>query len=397
MPNYTQYFNITPAVCSTPTVCAAGTCIYFEAGITGLVYLGYGHRVTVTIQASDVLPTRLGAYSNTSGEFAIDFNPPHVGDHVQHDFPLTDTFVEFELQPSTGVDFNIKVEYSQAPGETVANGFCAYGTEPNPSAALISTVTGAVVDAAIIVLGGGALAILAFDTLIGAPLILGDVCTRLPPSVPDFTDADFIPGTQIWAPGSFDKRMQALVAAIWSFYCQCNPAPGGSPAPVSPTAPQPLQLPAATGGTLPAITCDNADLCTSLNAMMRQLTAMNAQIAYIRSDVQLIQRQDVPFSYVLGTEHSGLTGAGDFAVSDILGLSVEFTTIPSEYPHTTSDPPTYFDLGNISVGTAQGWERSYQATKSPFLVLAVSGAVTLVGYTFRTGIVATIHELVREP
>src|SRR6266478_2337772 len=151
MPNYTQYFNITPAVCSTPTVCAAGTCIYFEAGITGLVYLGYGHRVTVTIQASDVLPTRLGAYSNTSGEFAIDFNPPHVGDHVQHDFPLTDTFVEFELQPSTGVDFNIKVEYSQAPGETVANGFCAYGTEPNPSAALISTVTGAVVDAAIIV------------------------------------------------------------------------------------------------------------------------------------------------------------------------------------------------------------------------------------------------------
>lgn len=276
-------------------------------------------------------------------------------------------------------------------------GYCQYGVEANPDASIITVVTSAVVDVAIAVLGGGPLMILAFDTLIGAPLLLGDLCSQAPPPVPTWTADDFIPGTQIWSPGSFPKRMQALRAAVWGFYCRCVAAPPGSPTPVVYPPPPVLTDPVATGGTNPPVVCDTGDLCTSINAIMRQLAAMNAQLTYMRSDVQLIQRQKVPFAYVPGTVHSGLTGAGEFAVSGILGLSVTATTVPLRFVPSPGDPTTYYRLGWVNTGTVDGWQVARELRHNPELIFDLDGSVTRIGYDLADDVVATIAELVREP
>jgi hypothetical protein len=275
--------------------------------------------------------------------------------------------------------------------------YCAYGVEPNPSATVVTTITAAVVDVAIAVLGGGALAILAFDTMIGAPLLLGDLCSGPPPALPTYTDADFIPGTQIWSPGSFDKRLQSLKGAIWGVYCQCVPASGGDPPPV--IYPPPHLPDDSPGVGLPRapILCSNDDICSTLNLMMRQLDSINNQLAYARRDITLIQRQGVPFGYVSGASHGPFTGSGDFAVADILGLAVSFSSLPPPTDTAPADPSTFHSIGKVTVGTAAGWERSYMPTHSPYLILPVSGAITKVGYGFRDGVTATITELLREP
>lgn len=276
--------------------------------------------------------------------------------------------------------------------------YCAYGTGANPDAQVYTTITATLVDAAVLALGGGVLLVTALDTLIGAPLLLGDLCSSPPPATPVFTDADFIAGTQIWAPGSFDKRMQAFKAGIWHFYCRCTPSPGGgSPDPVDYPLPTPVSGPAS--GTAPPITvnCDDTAICTLLNQIVRQLTALQLQVTSERSDVQLIQRQKVPFAYVPGTLHTGLTGSGTLAVQGILGLSIDSTSIPSYLSSDMAPVQSWFKLGEVSWGTSDGWQARRVVTHNPHLFLDIDGDVTGVAYDFEPGVVANILELLREP
>jgi hypothetical protein len=124
---------------------------------------------------------------------------------------------------------------------------------------------------------------------------------------------------------------------------------------------------------------------------------MSNTLALTRRDVSLIQRQGVPFGYIAGASHSALSGSGDFNVSAIIGLAVTFTAGLGLFSPRPGDPDTYHQLGKISIGTADGWERSWQPTHSPYLILPISGAVTRVGWSFAPGLVATITELIREP
>jgi hypothetical protein len=240
--------------------------------------------------------------------------------------------------------------------------------------------------------------VLALDTLIGAPLLPGVMCTTGPPSVPTFTDADFLPGTGIPSPGSFDKWMQALRAGVWSFYCECIPATGGAPAPTPFPAPPPLSLPTATGGSPVTLTCDNGDICASLNQIMRAIAAMNAQIAYARRDITLIQRQHVPFAYVLGISHLALSGEGTIAIQGILGVTVQATSLPG-YLGSDMDSiaASNYYLGSLNLGTTDGWTRKIKLTHNPHLVLDIDGDMSVLEYHFSDGVVANIQELLREP
>jgi hypothetical protein len=92
-----------------------------------------------------------------------------------------------------------------------------------------------------------------------------------------------------------------------------------------------------------------------------------------------------------------LTGSGQFGVQGLLGLIVNLTTLPAWIGNAAGVPPTNFDAGFVTVGTAGGWQRSVRLEHNPTLVLPIDGAETLVGYTLRPGAVATITELVREP
>ncbi len=126
-----------------------------------------------------------------------------------------------------------------------------------------------------------------------------------------------------------------------------------------------------------------------------QLTGM---VTRILEYVTLIQRQAVPFGYVPGTAHTGLSGAGQLSISGLLGVKVDITTQPSRLGTAGSSPERVFDAGYITFGTADGWPTSYRVNADPTLALpARCSAYTELDYDLSTGVVVTITELLREP
>jgi hypothetical protein len=113
--------------------------------------------------------------------------------------------------------------------------------------------------------------------------------------------------------------------------------------------------------------------------------------------VTIIQRQHVPFAYIASTAHSGISGNGQFAVSGLVGLAVNITTLPSRVGGISGDPTQIWDVGWINTGTADGWGPRHFISANPFLLQPVSGDVTLVGYSIPEDVVVSIVELVREP
>ncbi len=163
------------------------------------------------------------------------------------------------------------------------------------------------------------------------------------------------------------------------------PASTTPPATTQPTQPGDLVLP-------PAWSC-----ATACDIMVR-LQQLSDRLDWIRRDVTLIQRQGVPFGYLLGAAHSGLIGSGTIAVAGILGVSVALTTVPATWG-STSDVPRRLvpKVGSLVLATANGNEDEQQLHYDQELVLGISAAVTSIKYSLRPGIVATITPLVREP
>lgn len=124
---------------------------------------------------------------------------------------------------------------------------------------------------------------------------------------------------------------------------------------------------------------------------------MLGTLAQILQTVTLIQRQNVPFAYLVGATHS-VSGNGQFAVTGLLGLAVSLTSTPPNVGAEAGDPVELFGAGWLNVGTADGWVHLERITTSPFLYLPNDmGSMTLVGYSLPPGETATISELVREP
>jgi hypothetical protein len=125
---------------------------------------------------------------------------------------------------------------------------------------------------------------------------------------------------------------------------------------------------------------------------------LRAEIDQILGLVTLIQRQSVPFAYVPGTVHTGLSGAGTLSVQGLIGAKVAFTTLPSELGRVGTSPVELFDAGFITWGTADGYAQSEHLEHSPQLSLpARCSAFTSLAYDLHPGVVVTITELVREP
>lgn len=125
------------------------------------------------------------------------------------------------------------------------------------------------------------------------------------------------------------------------------------------------------------------------------LTGMMGQILQY---VTLLQRHLVPFAYVGGTVHSGLSGAGAISIQGLLGAKVECTTIPSSYGRAGTNPTEYFDMGFITFGTADGWPTSYKLEHSEQIMFPhACSAYTDLEYDLAPGVVVTISEIKREP
>lgn len=124
---------------------------------------------------------------------------------------------------------------------------------------------------------------------------------------------------------------------------------------------------------------------------------MMAQINQILEAITLIQRQSVPFAYINGPVHAGLSGQGTITTSGLLGVSVDLTTTPGRVGSIDGAPDTLFDVGWLNFGNAGGSGRRIFVTSDPFVYFPQSaGMLTKIGYTFPADVVATITELRRE-
>jgi hypothetical protein len=275
--------------------------------------------------------------------------------------------------------------------------YCVYGTQVKPTVPAIISLLPAVITAIV----GGATDGWAWPlaaAFAGHELDVGALCSTLPPTAPNLTPSDLVDmlaypptPTSIAALG---KAWTWFKAAAWSYFCQCTLGSSGSPPPLTP----PTGIPYSNPGTQPApvVTCDDGDLCALLTAMQMAINALSQQVSIVNSTVTLIQRQKVPFAYIPGALHTGLVGAGTFAVQGILGLSIQATTIPPYLSSDMAPVQSWFKLGEVSWGTSDGWQPRRIVTHNPHLFLDIDGDVTEVAYQFEPGVHANILELIRE-
>lgn len=122
-----------------------------------------------------------------------------------------------------------------------------------------------------------------------------------------------------------------------------------------------------------------------------------AMLQSILDLVTIIQRQGVPFAYVSGPMHSGLSGTGTVNVSAVIGVLLN-VSIPARAGDQVGTPDTRWEVGWINFGTADGYNNRVQIfTDSQVVFPSVAGLYTIVGYTLLPGVTMTLTELVREP
>jgi hypothetical protein len=118
----------------------------------------------------------------------------------------------------------------------------------------------------------------------------------------------------------------------------------------------------------------------------------------IFAQVTLLQRYRVPFAYVPGAAHSGLTGTGTLTVPNgLIGLQLDLTTQPNYLGEQVANPNLVYDAGWWSVETVDSVvdERRIRHASQQWLPPFMS-TVTRVGYALSPGVVARIVELEAE-
>lgn len=140
-----------------------------------------------------------------------------------------------------------------------------------------------------------------------------------------------------------------------------------------------------------ALPVSQSQCCPPDPAVLQLLQQLN-------SLTTLIQRQAVPFAYVPGTTHSGLSGSGELTVAGLLGAKISPTSIPSYAGIAAGDPDTYWLESWINWGNADGWTSREWLRTAPYLSLPpLAGQFTKLGYSLAPGLVVDITELKREP
>ncbi len=157
------------------------------------------------------------------------------------------------------------------------------------------------------------------------------------------------------------------------------------------SGPPPLSAPAGWSGAEAAPVCGSTqDVCTQLQVVINKLNILDSM-------TQLIQRQAVPFAYLLGTPSVGLIGAGDIAAQGILGCSVTITAQPPGHGQTADNPKRAIPkLGAIQFKTVDGFTDERQLHYAQQLVLDAPPLSTALHYTLAPGVTATITPLLRE-
>lgn len=98
----------------------------------------------------------------------------------------------------------------------------------------------------------------------------------------------------------------------------------------------------------------------------------------------------------LGAHHV-VTGAGQFAIAQPVGLAISVTGIPAYVARDPGVPTLYHRMAHINLGHALGWQPAIDLELVPQLVYPLPPEFTLLRHTLLTGETATIDELVAAP
>lgn len=126
---------------------------------------------------------------------------------------------------------------------------------------------------------------------------------------------------------------------------------------------------------------------------------LQATLAAVLELTTLIQRQLAPFAFIDGAVHSGLTGAGEFAVSSLVGARIEIIdSLPGTVGVEAGVPETLFGAGWIRWGEADYWrEREWLDSETRLSTPYAASVMTRIGYSLPPGLEIRITELEREP
>jgi len=121
---------------------------------------------------------------------------------------------------------------------------------------------------------------------------------------------------------------------------------------------------------------------------------LSSLVKSIFDQVNLLQRYMLPFAYVVGAAHSGLSGTASFAISSLLGMKVELTTVPAYSGEVIANPNFVFDAGWVSIMTGDGLIVESKITNNPMVwTPRLMQEATTFGYYLRPGFVARFTEL----
>jgi hypothetical protein len=262
---------------------------------------------------------------------------------------------------------------------------CAFGTQRkagvDPAVSLSSTLL-----IAILTRGQGVWAAPFLDLFVGHILDAAQICTGLPPPLPNVTAN--LPNE---SPATWLKIIEYYA---WFEFCECRP---GTPTPTPPTIIVIVEPPDWI--VLPVFPpCVNSDLCATLQAVFNIAVQLQRQMTQVLTVQELLQRYGLPFAYIRGRRFSTLTATGSSSIERCVGLLIEVTQAPAENTRMLGAPEYIFDLGWISVLTGDGMLDEIRLTRQAMTWMSklIPSAIQ-VGWALRDGVTIEISELLAEP
>lgn len=289
-------------------------------------------------------------------------------------------YSRFACYPTALSSAQIAAHYAAAGPVTVAT--CAYGTRKKATSPAVDLLTEAAITGILLAAGLSWWEVL-LVVFAGQQIDVNKLCSSLPPQPPPPT-----PDALNYPPY---KLLEYLYQNVWNYYCECVPGSPAAPPPPAGTATKPTGFPDPR-----VIVVNPTNPCLDLTEVRRMLDAILRQL---NIDVQmdtLLQRYSLPFATVRGTSHFGLVATGSLSIADLIGVQITITDRPPN--RELEGAPNYvWDLGWISCMDGNGFIQERRITRDVEVWMPREfQEATILGYVFKTGVTATITELLPE-
>lgn len=260
---------------------------------------------------------------------------------------------------------------------------CQYGTQVKSGSPLSTIITPELVVDIVARTAMSWLAI-AFVPLHYTVLDTQRLCSSPPPPIPALPASGFFE--------SIGQTAQALDAVSWPYFCECR-AGATTPVPYPPpTLVQPPNWP-----TTPTFTCAEEDICATLVALRQEMAALRQTTSSVLQLATLTQRYGLPFAYLPGALHFGLSGEGEISIPRCVGLQVNVTSPPPARV-LEGNPDYWWDQGWMSVGNDTGMFVEQRIARPVHLWQPRNlQEATRFRWSLNPGVVIDMRELYAEP